>query len=310
MVLPKITFETMSPKSEVVVKFLCQCTEHSLPVSKVTKLMSLIRVPFIFLLGLFCRLVYLLTGLTLLVIGLATLWWMASGYLGFQAMETVVGAETYQVYLQPGPMLPMPWNYMNWSDWFWEIFRFGLLLRVALYATIATMFWGGIQFLICIPRIPYGCLPGETYTWDEVDEEFGGLKMAFAPAMLVLGVMGVTTLINLATISIAQLLLGEAASGDDWVMAMTIQTSLPYLGLLALIVYVALYAYTYGCLAFPAAIGITAVVVIRILAWLLGWFGMVDPETLFWLIVGPAALVACLGGVGAMFVSTPKPSWS
>ena len=261
-----------------------------------------ILAPLIFLLGLFCRLVCLATGLALLTIGLAVLWWMSSGYIGFETIQTIIGEETFQVHLQPGPMLPLPWHFDSWSDWFWGIFRFGFLLLVVMYATIATMFIGGMKFLIFIPNIPYQNQPGELYNWVEDDDQQGGLQLAFTPVLLLVGTMAGTALINMATLTVAMFWIGEVPAGNDWEMAMAIQTELPYLGAVALLVFIGLYAYSYLLMSWIAAIGIAIVVAVRVIAWPLGWFGITDPDVVFLIVASPPYLVACLGSIAALFV--------
>ena len=257
----------------------------------------------IFLLGLFCRLVYLVTGLALVGIGLVTLWWMSRDYLGLQTIGVYIGDETFQVHVQPGPMLPMPWHFETWFDWFWGIYRFGFLLQFALYATIASMLLGGLSFLMRIPEIPYMVAEGEEFGWvDGDDSELTGLKLAFGPGIMVIGVMAGTVLINIVMLTVAQLWIGDIPSGDDWAMAVTIQRTLPYLGWIGLILFLWLYTFFYGCLSWLAAIGVVIVIALRIFGSTLSWFGVTDPDTVFAVCALPPYLVVFLAGIAAMFV--------
>ena len=258
----------------------------------------------IFALGLFCRLVYLVTGLALVGIGMAVLWWMSRECLGIQAIDAYVGEETFRLYIQPGPMLPMPWHFETWSDWFWGIYRFGFLLQFAFYATIASMFIGGLSFLARIPVIPYQVAIGEKFTWDDGDDNEGsGLNMAFGPAFMVIGAVAATALINTAMVVVAKLWIGDVPVGDDWAMAVTIQSSLPYVGWIGLIAFIAVYTFFYGCLSWLAAIGATMIVVVQSVSWMLGLFGVTDPNTVFLTFAVPVYSVVCLTSVAAMFTS-------
>ena len=52
-------------------------------------------------------------------------------------------------------------------------------------------------------------------TWDESDDEIGGLKLAFAPVAMVGGVMAATCLINIVCILVVSLI-GETLDTNDW----------------------------------------------------------------------------------------------